>query len=76
MSELLSLALDTGVQTNPLSTGQYSVMYGMVAAIVALTNDLDLGLSMQRSSGNVGYVMVGNGQNTTRSYCGLTWRFD
>ncbi len=76
VSNLLSLALDMGVQTDPPSTGQYSVMYGMVAAIVTLTDDVDLGLSIQRSASNIGYVMVGNGQNTTRSYCGLTWRFD
>lgn len=76
VSDSLSMALDMGVQTNPPSTGQYSVMYGMVAAIVSLTDDVDLGLSMQRSAQNIGYVMVGNGPNTTRSYCGLTWRFD
>jgi len=48
----------------------------MVAAIVALGDDLDLGLSMQRSAQNFAYVLAGNGPNLTRSYMGLTWRFD
>jgi len=76
VTDYLSLALDVGAQTNPPSTQQYSVLYGMVAAIVALGDDLDLGLSMQRSAQNFAYVLAGNGPNLTRSYMGLTWRFD
>ncbi len=76
VTDHLSLALDVGAQTNPPSTQQYSVLYGMVAAIVALGDDLDLGLSMQRSAQNFAYVLAGNGPNLTRSYMGLTWRFD
>ena len=76
VSERLSLALDMGVQTNPPSNEQYTVMYGMVAAIVKITNYVDLGLSIQRSGSKMNDVMTGHGSNTTRTYGGLTWRFD
>jgi hypothetical protein len=76
VTERLSLALDVGFQTNPPSNEQYTVMYGMVAAIIKITNDVDLGLSIQRSGSKMNDVMTGHGPNTTRTYGGLTWRFD
>jgi hypothetical protein len=72
----LRLALDFGVQTNPPSTEQQSTMYGMVAAIIGLSESVDFGISMMRSAQNTGLILVGNGPNSTRLDTGITWRFD
>jgi len=72
----LRLALDVGVQTNPPATDQQSTMYGMVAAIIGLSESVDFGISMMRSAQNTGLVLVGNGANSTRLDTGITWRFD
>jgi len=69
------LALDFGVQTSPPSTEQQSTMYGMVAAIIGLSESVDFGISMMRSAQNTGLVLVGNGPNSTRLDTGITWRF-
>ena len=71
----LRLALDFGVQTNPSTTDQQSTMYGMVAAIIGLSESVDFGISMMRSAQNTGLVLVGNGPNSTRLDTGITWRF-
>ena len=71
----LRLALDFGVQTNPPSTEQQSTMYGMVAAIIGLSESVDFGISMMRSAQNTRLVLVGNGPNSTRLDTGITWRF-
>jgi hypothetical protein len=71
----LRLALDFGVQTNPSTTDQQSTMYGMVAAIIGLSESVDFGISMMRSAQNIGLVLVGNGPNSTRLDTGITWRF-
>ena len=70
------LALDFGVQTNPFATEQQSTMYGMVAAIIGLSESVDFGISMMRGAQNTGLVLVGNGVNSTRLDTGITWRFD
>jgi hypothetical protein len=72
----LRLALDFGVQTNPPSTEQQSTMFGMVAAIIGLSESVDFGISMMRSAQNSGLVLVGNGAYSTRLDTGITWRFD
>lgn len=72
----LRLALDIGISTNPISTGQASTMYGMVAAIISISDSVDLGVSFLRSAQNSGYVLIGNGPNSTRLDTGITWRFD
>lgn len=72
----LRLAIDIGAQTNPPSTEQQSVMYGMIAAIIGLTKSLDFGISMLRSASNSSIVINGDGPNTTRLDVGLTWRFE
>lgn len=72
----LRLALDIGAQTNPPSTNQQSVMYGMLAAIIGLTEDVDFGISMMRSASHSGYVINGDGPNSTRLDLGVTWRFE
>lgn len=72
----LRLAIDIGAQTNPPSTEQQSVMYGMLAAIIGLTESLDFGISMLRSASNSGIVINGDGPNTTRLDVGVTWRFE
>jgi len=73
--EGLRLALDFGVQTNPPVTEQQSVMYGMVAAIIGLSESVDFGISIMRSGQNSGLVLVGNGPNLTRLETGIPWRF-
>jgi hypothetical protein len=70
------LALDFGVKTNPPATEQQSTIYGMVAAIIGLSESVDFGISMMRSAQNTGLVLVGNGPNSTRLDTGITWRFD
>jgi hypothetical protein len=70
------LALDFGLQTNPPATEQQSIMYGMVVAIISLSESIDFGISMMRSAQNTGLVLVGNGANSTRLDTGITWRFD
>jgi hypothetical protein len=72
----LRLAIDVGVQTNPPATEQQSVMYGMLAAIVGITDDLDFGISMLRSAQNSAQVLTGSGPNSTRLDVGFTWRFE
>ena len=72
----LRLALDMGVQTNPPVGEQQSVMYGMVAAIIGLSESLDFGISMLRSAQNSGTVINGTGPYSTRLDTGLTWRFE
>lgn len=71
----LRLALDFGVQTNPPVGEQQTVMYGMVAAIIGLSESLDFGISMLRSAQNSGTVLNGTGPYSTRLDTGLTWRF-
>lgn len=71
----LRLALDFGLQTNPPATEQQLTMYGMVAAIIGLSESVDFGISMMRSSQNSGLVLMGNGPNSTRLDTGITWRF-
>jgi len=51
-------------------------MYGMVAAIIGLSESVDFGISMMRSAQNTGLILVGNGPNSTRLDTGITWRFD
>lgn len=72
----LRLAIDIGVQTNPPASEQRSVMYGMLAAIVGITDDLDFGISMLRSAQNSAEVLTGSGPNSTRLDVGFTWRFE
>jgi len=76
VTDRFRLALDFGVQTNPPETEQQSTMFGMVAAIIGLSESVDFGISMMRSAQNTGLVLVGNGANSTRLDTGITWRFD
>jgi hypothetical protein len=76
VTDRFRLALDFGVQTNPPETEQQSTMFGMVAAIIGLSENVDFGISMMRSAQNTGLVLVGNGANSTRLDAGITWRFD
>jgi hypothetical protein len=70
------LALDTGINTNPVVADQSLINYGMVAAIYSPAKTLDLGLSFQRYAANFGGVFSGSGTYTNRIQAGVTWRFD
>lgn len=71
----IKLALDMGITTNPPSSEQYLTNYGLVAAIIAMTDDLDIGLSYMRSAANMGIVFNNSGISASRSEIGFTWRF-
>ena len=70
------LALDAGINTNPVVADQSLINYGMVAAIYSPAKTLDLGLSFQRYAANFGSVFSGSGAHTNRIQAGVTWRFD
>jgi len=70
------LALDAGINTNPVVSDQSLINYGMVAAIYSPAKTLDLGLSFQRYAANFGTVFSGSGAYTNRIQAGVTWRFD
>ncbi len=70
------LALDAGINTNPVVADQSLINYGMVAAIYSPAKTLDLGLSFQRYAANFGTVFSGSGAYTNRIQAGVTWRFD
>jgi hypothetical protein len=70
------LALDAGINTNPVVPDQSLINYGMVAAIYSPAKTLDFGLSFQRYAANFGTVFSGSGAYTNRIQAGVTWRFD
>jgi hypothetical protein len=70
------LALDAGINTNPVVADQSLINYGMVAAIYSPAKTLDFGLSFQRYAANFGTVLSGSGAYTNRIQAGVTWRFD
>lgn len=71
----IRLALDTGITTNPPSTEQYLTSYALLAAIISLSDEVDLGLSYMRSAANMGIVLSNSGVSASRSEIGFTWRF-
>ncbi|QWE17653.1 hypothetical protein FD960_04330 [Polynucleobacter sp. AP-Nino-20-G2] len=75
VSQTLRLALDVGITTNPPSTEQYLSNYALVAAIISVKEDLDIGLSYMLSAANIGLVISNSGVNASRSELGFTWRF-
>jgi len=71
----VKVALDIGATTNPPIPEQYLSTYGLVALILSLNDDVDIGISAMRSASNYGTVVSANGPNATRSEVGVTWRF-
>jgi hypothetical protein len=71
----IKLALDIGATTNPPATEQYLSQYALVAAIIALRDDVDLGISYMRTALNSGGFLSTQNIYSTRSEVGLTWRF-
>lgn len=76
VTKQLKVALDIGIQTNPQSTSQSTVMYSMLATIISLTNEVDIGISILRSALNPNIILTGSGPNSTRLDFGITWRFN
>ena len=75
VGNILRLALDVGITTNPPATEQYLSNYALVAGIISATDDLDIGLSYMRSAANMGLVISNTGANVSRSEIGFTWKF-
>ncbi|CAM3825224.1 hypothetical protein [Polynucleobacter antarcticus] len=75
VSKSIKLALDTGLETNPPISQQYLSNYALLATIISINDDLDLGLSYMRSAANMGVVFGGTGISASRSDIGFTWRF-
>lgn len=71
----LRLALDMGLTTNPPSAEQYLSNYALVAAIISVSDSLDIGISYMKSAANMGIIMSNSGINASRSEIGFTWRF-
>lgn len=74
-SQNIRLALDTGVTTNPPSTEQYLTSYALLAAIISVSDEVDIGLSYMRSAANMGIVVSNSGVSASRSEIGFTWRY-
>ena len=74
-SQNIRLALDTGITTNPPSTEQYLTSYALLAAIISVSDELDIGLSYMRSAANMGIVISNSGVSASRSEIGFTWRY-
>ena len=71
----LKIALDLGVSTNPPSSEQYLIHYGLIAGIYSITESLDLGVSYMRTGVNYGQTFASQQAGATRSEVGITWRF-
>ena len=71
----IKLALDVGATTNPPTTEQYLSQYALIAAIISLRDDVDLGISYMRTALNTGSFLSTQNIYSTRSEVGLTWRF-
>lgn len=71
----VKLALDIGATTNPPATEQYLSQYALIAAIIALRDDVDLGISYMRTALNSSGFLSTQNIYSTRSEVGLTWRF-
>jgi hypothetical protein len=69
------LALDAGITTNPPSTEQYLTSYALLATIISVSDEVDIGLSYMRSAANMGIVLSNSGLSASRSEIGFTWRF-
>lgn len=75
VSDAVKLALDAGITTNPPSNEQSLTSYALVATIIALTEDIDIGISYMRSAANMGIAFSNSGVSASRSEIGFTWRF-
>ena len=75
VTQNVRLALDAGITTNPPSTEQYLTSYALLAAIISVSDQVDLGLSYMRSAANMGIVISNSGLSASRSEIGFTWRF-
>jgi hypothetical protein len=74
-SQNIRLALDTGVTTNPPSAEQYLTNYALLAVIMSVSDQVDVGLSYMRSAANMGIVIGNTGVSASRSEIGFTWRY-
>lgn len=75
VNQTAKLAIDIGMTTNPPSSEQPITSYGLVAAIISITDDIDVGLSYMRSAVNPGVIFNNSGIGASRSEIGFTWRF-
>jgi hypothetical protein len=75
LNHRIKLALDIGATTNPPATEQYLSQYALIAAIISLSDDIDLGISYMRTALNSGNLLSTQNIYSTRSEVGLTWRF-
>lgn len=75
VSQTLKLGLDVGMTTNPPSTEQPITSYALAAAIISITDQIDVGLSYMRSAVNPGVIFSNSGISASRSEIGFTWRF-
>lgn len=69
------LALDTGINTNPVVADQSLINYVMLAAIYSPVKSVDIGVSVQRFATDVGTIFSGSGSYTNRFQAGITWRY-
>jgi hypothetical protein len=69
------LALDTGITTSPPTNEPYFTSYALLAVIMSVSDQLDIGLSYMRSAANMGIVASNTGLSASRSEIGFTWRF-
>ena len=69
------IALDIGATTNPPSTEQYLSHYALIAGILSLTENIDLGFSYMRTGMNYSETFAAQQAGATRSEVGVTWRF-
>ena len=76
VSEKLKLALDVGLGTNPNEPETHPTTYALVALIFSPNKDLDLGLSYQRNSTNMGISFGSEGPYVSRIQAGVTYRFN
>ena len=75
VSKTIKLALDAGMTTNPPSSEQSITSYALAAAIISITDEIDVGLSYMRSAVNPGDIFNSSGIGASRSEIGFTWRF-
>ena len=69
------IALDIGATTNPPSSEQYLSHYALIAGILSLTENIDLGFSYMRTGMNYGETFAAQQAGATRSEVGVNWRF-